>query len=37
MPSWRNRIARMTSNHKVAGSSPAGGDYYNIIFYTKLN
>ncbi len=22
-PYWRNWIARMTSNHKVAGSSPA--------------
>ena len=25
MPNWRNWIARMTSNHKVAGSSPALG------------
>ena len=25
-PTWRNWIARMTSNHKVAGSSPAVGD-----------
>ena len=25
IPSWRNRIARVASNHKVAGSSPAGG------------
>ena len=24
-PSWRNWIARLTSNQKVAGSSPAGG------------
>ena len=26
-PNWRNWIARMTSNHKVAGSSPALGEY----------
>ena len=25
LPSWRNWIARLTSNQKVAGSSPAGG------------
>ena len=35
MPSWRNWIARMTSNHEVAGSSPAMGDnFYKIdIFF----
>jgi hypothetical protein len=25
-PNWRNWIARVTSNHKVAGSNPALGD-----------
>jgi hypothetical protein len=28
MPNWRNWIARMTSNHEVAGSSPALGAFY---------
>lgn len=27
MPSWRNWPARMTSNHKVASSSLAGGTF----------
>lgn len=30
MPSWRNWISRLTSNQKIVGSSPTGGN--KIIF-----
>ena len=26
MPSWRNWISRLTSNQKIVGSSPTGGN-----------
>ena len=28
---WRNRLARMTVNHEVAGSSPAGSVFRKIF------
>ncbi len=28
LPPWRNWITRMTSNHKIASSSLAGGDLW---------
>ena len=31
--SWRNWIARMTSDHKVGGSSPSGVEFFFDIKY----
>lgn len=33
MPSWRNWISRLTSNQKIVGSSPTGGN--KIYFHTN--
>ena len=39
--SWRNWIARMTSDHKVGGSSPSGVEFFYLstkeIFLKKYN
>ena len=39
MPVWRNRIARVASNHKVGGSSPPTGNNIFLMnhFYTHSN
>ena len=36
MASWRNRIARLTSNQKVVGSSPTGVAYTSIALVAQL-
>lgn len=36
MPSWRNWISRLTSNQKIVGSSPTGGNK-NYFHCNRIN
>ena len=35
-PPWRNGIAHWTSNSKVVGSSPTGGDSVFLYFFPQI-